>query len=49
MKKSKRTYPAEFKLEAIQLWQNSDKSAAEIELELGITPGLLFRWKRKLV
>ena len=49
MKKSKRTYPAEFKLEAIQLWQNSDKSAAEIEAELGITPGLLFRWKRKLV
>ena len=37
MKKSKRTYPADFKLKANQLWQNSDKGAAEIEVKLGIT------------
>ena len=43
----KRTYPPEFKREAIQLWQSSNKSAATIENELGITPGLLSRWKRK--
>ena len=43
----KRTYPPEFKREAIQLWQSSNKSATTIENELGITPGLLSRWKRK--
>ncbi len=47
MKTEKRTYSSEFKQEAIQLWQSSDKSAAAIEEELGITPGLLSRWKRK--
>ena len=43
----KRTYLPEFKREAIQLWQSSGKSASAIENELGITPGLLSRWKRK--
>ena len=47
MKTQKRTYSPEFKREAIQLWQSSDKSASTIEDELGITPGLLSRWKRK--
>jgi len=43
----KRTYLPEFKQEAIQLWQSSGKSAAAVEKDLGITPGLLSRWKRK--
>ena len=47
MTKQKRTYSSEFKREAIQLWQSSSKSASAIENELGITPGLLSRWKRK--
>lgn len=47
MKTQKRTYTPEFKREAIQLWQSSGKSASSIEEELGITPGLLSRWKRK--
>jgi transposase len=47
MKTQKRSYSPEFKREAIQLWQSSDKSAATVEEELGITPGLLSRWKRK--
>jgi transposase len=47
MTKQKRTYLPEFKREAIQLWQSSGKSASAIENELGITPGLLSRWKRK--
>jgi len=46
MTKQKRTYLPEFKREAIQLWQSSGKSASAIENELGITPGLLSRWKR---
>ncbi|MEJ2003232.1 MAG: transposase [Maritimibacter sp.] len=47
MTTQKRTYLPEFKREAIQLWQSSGKSASTIENELGITPGLLSRWKRK--
>lgn len=47
MTTQKRTYLPEFKQEAIQLWQSSGKSATAVEKELGITPGLLSRWKRK--
>jgi transposase len=40
-----RVYPDEFKIEALELLKHSDKSAAQIEKELGITPGLLVKWK----
>ncbi len=46
MTRQKRNYSPEFKQEAIQLWRSSDKSATAIESELGITHGLLSRWKR---
>jgi transposase len=45
---SKRTYPREFKLQAVELVKSSGKSAGEIERELGITPGLLAKWKQRL-
>jgi transposase len=45
---SKRTYPREFKLEAVALAKSSGKSVNEIERELGITPGLLAKWKARL-
>lgn len=47
MKKQKREYPDTFKEQAISLLRSSNRSAAEIERELGITPGLLSRWNRK--
>ena len=47
MKKEKRQYPEAFKEEAISLLRSSDRSAADIERELGITPGLLSRWNRE--
>lgn len=47
MNKKNRTYTTDFKEQAIQLVDSSGKSAAEIERDLGITPGLLTRWKRK--
>jgi transposase len=47
MTRQKRNYSPEFKQEAIQLWQSNGKSATAIESELGITHGLLSRWKRK--
>ena len=48
MKKIRRQYTREFKLEALQLHETSGKSAAQIERELGIGKGNLYRWKRDL-
>lgn len=45
---SKRTYPRDFKLQAVELVKSSGKSTSEIERELGITPGLLAKWKHRL-
>jgi transposase len=42
---SYRTYTREFKLEALELLNNSGKGSAEIERELGITKGLLLKWR----
>lgn len=47
MSRIKRTYPKQFKEEAIALWEASEKPASAIEQELGITAGLLSRWRRK--
>lgn len=47
MERKYRTYTKEFKLEALELLKNSDKSASEIERELGITPGLLMKWRMR--
>jgi len=46
-KRNYRTYTDEFKLEALELLANSGKSAGQIERELGITPGLLTKWRAK--
>ena len=48
MKKVRRSYARQFKLEALQLLETSDKSASQIERDLGIGQGNLWRWKRKL-
>jgi transposase len=42
-----RTYTQEFKLEALQLLASSGKSAGQLERELGITPGLLLKWRTR--
>jgi transposase len=47
MSKKRRVYSVEFKQEAVQLAERSDKSVGQIEAELGITAGLLNKWKRK--
>ena len=44
----KRTYPGEFKVQAVELVQSSGKSVSDIERELGITPGLLATWNSRL-
>jgi transposase len=42
-----RSYAKEFKLEALELLKRGDKSAGAIERELGITPGLLVKWRAR--
>ena len=42
-----RKYTEEFKLEALELLKRGGKSAGEIERELGITPGLLVKWRSR--
>ena len=43
--KNYRKYPKEFKLQALELYQSSGKSAAQIERDLGITTGMLLKWR----
>ena len=40
-----RTYTDEFKREAIELLKSSGKSAGQLERELGITAGMLLKWR----
>lgn len=42
-----RTYAKEFKVEALELLKRGDKSASDIERQLGITPGLLIKWRAR--
>jgi len=44
----KRTYTRSFKLQALELVKTSKKSISEIERDLGITPGLLHKWKARM-
>jgi transposase len=45
MGKQKRRYTKEFKLEAIRLYESGDKSVRQVEQDLGITAGLLNKWR----
>jgi transposase len=42
-----RSYDKEFKLDALELLKRGDQSAGEIERQLGITPGLLVKWRAR--
>lgn len=42
-----RTYPDEFKREALELLRSSGKSAGEVERDLGITSGMLLKWRNR--
>ena len=39
----------EYKLEAIRLWQTCNKTAAQVEDELGLRHGSLHEWKHHLL
>ena len=42
------TYTKEFKLEALRLMDESDRSASEIAMELGIRRNQLYKWKEQM-
>lgn len=46
-RKKYRKYTDAFKLEALRLLKGSEKSAGQLERELGITPGLLLKWRTR--
>lgn len=43
--KQYRTYTDAFKREALELLKSSGKSAGQLERDLGITPGMLLKWR----
>ena len=47
MEETRRKYTREFKIEAVRLLENSDKSGREIEQDLGIGRGMIYRWRRE--
>jgi len=46
-KKKYRKFSETFKKDALELLENSGKTKAEIERDLGISPGLLGKWKMR--
>jgi transposase len=48
MSETRKKYAKEFKIEAVRLFETSSKSGREIERDLGIGKGVLYRWKREL-
>jgi transposase-like protein len=44
----RRTYTKEFKLETLKLADTSEKSVSQIEREMGLPAGVIFRWKQQL-
>ena len=45
--KKYREYTREFKIQALELLKRGEKKASQIERELGITPGLLVKWRAR--
>ena len=48
MGETRRKYTREFKIETVRLHEHSGKSAREIEGDLGIGIGMIYRWKKEL-
>ncbi len=48
MKKRTKSYSREFKLEAVRLSHESDRTVAEVADELGLSKSSLFRWRHEL-
>jgi len=47
MSKKGKTYSREFKIEAVKLSYNSERTVEELAAELGISKSSLFRWRKE--
>ena len=47
-RKPYKTYPKEFKLEAVRMMKESDRPAAEVARELGLRRNQLYKWAEQL-
>lgn len=45
---TRRKYDRQFKIDAVNLVNSSDKSVSEVARSLGVRPDLVARWKREL-
>ena len=43
----KRSFSREYKVEAVRMLESQHRPASEIARELGISPNLLYKWKRE--
>jgi transposase len=48
MGKERRKYSKEYKMEAIRMFENGERSFSEVEHELGIPKGLIRKWRADL-
>lgn len=48
MRAKRKKYSKQFKLDTIRLYENGDKSMAQVERELGVSDGLLSKWRAEL-
>jgi transposase len=48
MAEKRRTYTREFKVEALRLLGRGEKSGQEIEADLGIPSGQIYKWRKQL-
>ena len=48
MSTKRKRFSKQFKLDAIQLYEQGDQSMAQVERELGITVGMLGKWRSEL-
>ncbi len=49
MSTKRKKFSKQFKLDAIEMYENGDKSMAQVERDLGITEGLLAKWREDLL
>ena len=48
MRKERKNYSQEFKLETIELAKSSSKTDIQLEQDLGISRGCLYNWRKQL-
>lgn len=48
MSVKRKKYSKQFKIDALQTYENGEKSMAQVERELGVTEGLLSKWRDEL-